>query len=110
MPNKILKDSLFGDERSDMKTIMIAVNEKKKKRMYRCKFSYVVLPTPCPRSIGDYRFILSTMLMNGELYAVSMTLPFPEGSKVVESAELLEEMANVLGNKMIAEIVSQEKY
>ena len=110
MLNKILKDNFFGDERSDMKTIMITVYGDGEKKMYRCKFSYVVLPTPCPRSIGDYRFILSTMLMNGELYAVSMTLPFSEGSKVVGSAELLEEMANVLGNKMIAEIVSQEKY
>lgn len=110
MPSKILKDNLFGDERSDMKTVVITVYADGEKRIYRCKFSYVVLPTPCPRSIGDYRFILSTILMNGELYAVSMTLPFSEGSKVVGSAELLEEMANVLGNKMVAEIVSQEKY
>ena len=106
----MLIDSIFSDERSDMKTIMITVYGNGEKKMYRCKFSYVILPTSCPRGIGDYRFILSTMLMNGELYAVSMTLPFSEGSKVVGSAELLEEMANVLGNKMIAEIVSQEKY
>lgn len=110
MPNRIVRDTILDDERSDMKTVPIVVFMDGEKKMYRCKFSYVVLPTPCPRSIGDYRFILSTMLMNGELYAVSMTLPFSEGSKVVGSAELLEEMANVLGNKMIAEIVSQEKY
>jgi len=110
MLNKIIKDNLFGDERSDMKTIPIVVHGDGEKREYRCKFSYVVLPTPYPRSIGDYRFILSTILMNGEIFAVSMTLPFSEGSKVVESAELLEEMANVLGNKMVAKIVSQEKY
>lgn len=110
MPNRIPRDSTFSDERSDMKTIPIVVHGDGEKREYRCKFSYVVLPTPCPRSVGDYRFILSTILMNGEIFAVSMTLPFSEGSKVVGSAELLEEMANVLGNKMIAEIVSQEKY
>ena len=110
MPNKILKDNLFGDERSDMKTIMIPVYGDGEKKMYRCKFSYVILPTPCPGSIGDYRFILSTILMNGGIFAVSMTLPFSEGSEVVGSAELLEEMVSVLGNKMIAEIVSQEKY
>ena len=33
MLNKIIKDNLFGDERSDMKTILIAVNGDGEKKM-----------------------------------------------------------------------------